>query len=96
MRHYQSTEDGVRLTSTTQQLEVLVHYAHEINVTLLFGLQRISWLMAAAVQNDMLDYKDADISDTFYFISLVANCVEATNEISYFAQEKLLRIGIGC
>ena len=33
------------------------------------------------------------VADTGNFISLVANCIEATNEIGYFAREELQRRG---
>jgi hypothetical protein len=49
--------------------------------------------MANAVQNETTGYQASDVADTGNFISLIANCIEATNEIGYFAREELQRRG---
>jgi hypothetical protein len=56
-----------------------------------WGLQNLDILMTNTMQNETAGYEASDMGDTGNFISLVANCIEATNEIGYFAREELQR-----
>jgi hypothetical protein len=78
---------------STEQLQALSGYSQEISQTLLWGLQSLGRLMANAVQNETAGFQASDVADTGHFISLVANCIETTNEIGYFAREELQRRG---
>jgi hypothetical protein len=94
MRYYHTTTNDQHelvMAGTTEQLQALAGYSQEISQTLLWGLQSIGRLMANAVQNETAGYLASDVADTSNFISLVANCIEATNEIGYFAREELQR-----
>jgi hypothetical protein len=98
MRHYQFVPDkehGVKLTTDSANLTLINHYAQEISLSLLWGLQSMGRLVSSAVRNAEAGVAMDDLANIGDLFSMVANCIETTNEIAFSVQDELIRRGKG-